>query len=210
MNCRCYRGVPIFLVFLLRVGSTNSITNKIAIFCMNHEEKYYSHKFSTPRICHFYGTSEAKGHVGITWSVICRSIFHTLLSLAPHAFCRILVYQSTKIGTPENKAIHSACFHLQHVLCQVLYVIIIRYLFIAKSKSSSPPESPSPSEGAEMGMGWAPRLERAYDRQKQADIPGGRLPHFSLTLPKVVELDEGDKLHLDCTIEGWPRPMCKL
>ena len=61
-----------------------------------------------------------------------------------------------------------------------------------------------------MGMGWAPRLERAYDRQKQADIPGGRLPHFSLTLPKVVELDEGDKLHLDCTIEGWPRPMCKL
>jgi hypothetical protein len=54
----------------------------------------------------------------------------------------------------------------------------------------------------------ATRLER--DRSKPIDIPGGRPPHFTLSLPKVIELDEGDRLHLDCSIEGYPRPFCKF
>jgi hypothetical protein len=61
----------------------------------------------------------------------------------------------------------------------------------------------------EEGAMWSQRTERGYEKLKPLDIPGGRLPHFSLALPKVIELDEGDKLHLDCTVEGWPRPTCK-
>lgn len=55
----------------------------------------------------------------------------------------------------------------------------------------------------------ATRLERTYDRKKPVDIPGGRPPHFTLALPKVIELDEGDRLHLDCSVEGYPKPFCK-
>lgn len=78
----------------------------------------------------------------------------------------------------------------------------------AKSKSASPPESPDSTEDTAL---WSQRTERGYQKLKpQATIPGGRLPHFSLALPKVIELDEGDKLHLDCTVEGWPRPQGKI
>ena len=78
----------------------------------------------------------------------------------------------------------------------------------AKSKSASPPESPDSTEDTTL---WSQRTERGYQKLKpQATIPGGRLPHFSLALPKVIELDEGDKLHLDCTVEGWPRPQGKI
>ncbi|KAK3083179.1 hypothetical protein FSP39_015849 [Pinctada imbricata] len=76
----------------------------------------------------------------------------------------------------------------------------------AKSKSSSPPESPALSMD-EAPLTWAQRTEKSYERAKPKEIPGGRRPHFSLALPKVVELDEGDKLHLDCTVDGWPRPV---
>lgn len=55
----------------------------------------------------------------------------------------------------------------------------------------------------------ATRLERSYDRKKPVDIPGGRPPHFTLTLPKVIELDESDKLHLECSVEGYPKPYCE-
>lgn len=62
----------------------------------------------------------------------------------------------------------------------------------------------------EEGAMWSQRTERGYEKLKPLGIPGGRLPHFSIALPKVIELDEGDKLHLDCTVEGWPRPSCKF
>ena len=49
-------------------------------------------------------------------------------------------------------------------------------------------------------------------RQERArmEIPGGRSPRFTEPLPKVVELDEGDMLYLDCTVEGYPRPKGKF
>lgn len=62
----------------------------------------------------------------------------------------------------------------------------------------------------EEGAMWSQRTERGYEKLKPLGIPGGRLPHFSIALPKVIELDEGDKLHLDCTVDGWPRPSCKF
>ncbi|CAG2187953.1 Myosin light chain kinase, smooth muscle,Myosin light chain kinase family member 4,Death-associated protein kinase 2,Myosin light chain kinase 3,Death-associated protein kinase 1,Death-associated protein kinase 3,Myosin light chain kinase 2, skeletal/cardiac muscle [Mytilus edulis] len=74
----------------------------------------------------------------------------------------------------------------------------------ARSSSKSPPSTPSYSEEEEFSM--ATRLERTYDRKKPVDIPGGRPPHFTLALPKVIELDEGDRLHLDCSVEGYPKP----
>ena len=38
----------------------------------------------------------------------------------------------------------------------------------------------------------------------------GRPPHFTLMLPKLIELNEGDKLRLDCSLEGYPSPVGKL
>lgn len=35
----------------------------------------------------------------------------------------------------------------------------------------------------------------------------GRPPYFTLMLPKLIELNEGDKLRLDCSLEGYPSPV---
>lgn len=53
------------------------------------------------------------------------------------------------------------------------------------------------------------------DRQRPSyDSPepprSGRLPAFTLGLPRVVELDEGDRLRLDCSVEGLPKAMGML
>ncbi|XP_060064239.1 myosin light chain kinase, smooth muscle-like isoform X2 [Ylistrum balloti] len=68
---------------------------------------------------------------------------------------------------------------------------------LAKSKSRSPPDSPETAA--------AKKLEQRYERAR-IEIPGGRAPRFSEPLPKVVELDEGDKLRLECEVEGYPKP----
>ncbi|XP_069108405.1 myosin light chain kinase, smooth muscle-like isoform X3 [Argopecten irradians] len=68
---------------------------------------------------------------------------------------------------------------------------------LAKSKSRSPPDSPETAA--------AKKLEQRYERARM-EIPGGRGPRFVEPLPKVVELDEGDKLRLECEVEGYPKP----
>ena len=46
---------------------------------------------------------------------------------------------------------------------------------------------------------------KSYEPKKAPIIPGD-LPKFKVRLPKVVELEEGDRLKLETSADGLPKP----
>ena len=79
-----------------------------------------------------------------------------------------------------------------------MFIILPFILSASKPKS---PERPSAEDLA---------LERARKiAQERRKLPPGDPPVFRLRLPKVVELEEGDRLRLECRAEGTPEPMGK-
>lgn len=56
------------------------------------------------------------------------------------------------------------------------------------------------------------RSHQKFEKIPDPDISNrmmmsGRPPYFTLMLPKLIELNEGDKLRLDCSLEGYPSPV---
>lgn len=77
----------------------------------------------------------------------------------------------------------------------------MRLYFIVLAAKPKSPERPTAEEAA---------LERARKiAQERRKLPPGDPPVFKLRLPKVVELEEGDRLRLECRAEGTPEPMGK-
>ncbi|KAL8593184.1 hypothetical protein ACOMHN_009839 [Nucella lapillus] len=69
-----------------------------------------------------------------------------------------------------------------------------------RGKSRSPPSSP---EAVEYGR---PSYEGGMASLQQMAVPG-KPPKFSIMLPAKVDVHEGEKLRLDCSVQGFPTPI---
>ncbi|KAK6166181.1 hypothetical protein SNE40_022939 [Patella caerulea] len=73
----------------------------------------------------------------------------------------------------------------------------------AASQSPPPERSQSTKQGDRLQKIWADRL---YDSPEQLTQPG-KPPVFTLQLQQSVELFVGDRLRLDCSVDGLPAPI---
>ena len=74
------------------------------------------------------------------------------------------------------------------------------FWFPSTGKSRSPPSSP---EAVEYGR---PSFEGGYASLQHIAIPG-KPPSFSIMLPAKLEVHEGERLRLDCSVQGFPTPI---
>ena len=87
------------------------------------------------------------------------------------------------------------------------YFEIIQFLNILKcfyvTGRAKSPTRPKPSyEEITPEVAYKPQ---SYEPKKAAIVPGD-LPKFKVRLPKVVELEEGDRLKLEASADGLPKP----
>ena len=72
-------------------------------------------------------------------------------------------------------------------------------MFTARAKS---PPKPTPKAVYEEITSVR---QEAYERKR---VVPGDLPKFKVSLPKVIELEEGDRLRLEARVDGLPQPNC--
>jgi hypothetical protein len=77
------------------------------------------------------------------------------------------------------------------------------YLYLSTARTKTPPK-PRPSIYEEMAA------EKARASQEARRALPGDLPKFKVKLPKVIELEEGDRLRLEVRADGTPNPLGKI
>ena len=96
------------------------------------------------------------------------------------------------------------CYFINYSLKQIITHLFplrkpLSLFFTARTKT---PPKPRPSVYEEMAA------EKAREEARRV-IPGD-LPKFKVKLPKVIELEEGDRLRLEVRADGTPNPLGKI